>query len=148
MPLLIQPPRFSSAARDPGLVYTIIEPDPSEQIILQDLQTWGWRVTQHDFGDEEFIDALKLIEKDIKRRRRQTHAIAGELYGYNERPTLEDIWAKEAERMLGEDAYEAERRKVEMYVSAQASCNQVSICTGMFLTHLGPGFKRPIEPGR
>jgi hypothetical protein len=107
MPLLVQPPRYSAAPDHSSLIYTIIEPDQSEQIILQDLQTWGWRVTQHGFGDEDFIDALKQVEKDVKRRRRQTHVIAGELHGYNEGPTLEEVWAREAERMLGNSAYEA-----------------------------------------
>jgi hypothetical protein len=113
MPFLIQPASDSVAAEHPSLVHTLIEPDPSERLILQDLQAWGWRVTQHNFGDDEFIAALKQIEKDVKRRRRQTHAIAGELHGYHERPTLEDIWEHEAERMLGESAYRVYKQEIE-----------------------------------
>jgi hypothetical protein len=105
MPFVILPPLDTAAANNPSLIYTIIEPDTSEHSILQDLQAWDWRVTQHDFGDEGYIYALTQIERDIKERRRQSYAIAGELHGYNKRPTLEDVWEFEAERMLEEGAY-------------------------------------------
>jgi hypothetical protein len=104
MPFVIRPPLNSPAADDTSVIYTIIEPEPYERLILRDLQAWDWRVTRHDFGDEEFADALKKIEKDVKKRRRQTHAIRGELYGYHARPTLE-VWESEAERMLDQGAY-------------------------------------------
>jgi hypothetical protein len=106
MPFVIRPPLDSAAADNPSLTYTIIEPDPSEHSILRDLQSWDWRVTRYGFGDEDYIEASKQIERDIKKRRRQTHAIAGELYGYNERLTLEEVWEFEAERILEERAYE------------------------------------------
>jgi hypothetical protein len=105
MPFVIHPPLNSPAADDTSVIYTIIEPEPYERLIFRDLQAWGWRVTRHDFGDEEFADALKKIEKDVKKRRRQTHAIRGELYGYHARPILEQVWESEAERMLEQGAY-------------------------------------------
>jgi hypothetical protein len=148
MPFIVQPPQYSAVAGNPSLIYTIIEPDQTEEVMLQDLETWGWRVTEHSFGDEEFIDALKLIEKDTKRRRRQTHAVAGELHGYEERLTLENVWSKEADRMLGENAYEVGRKGVEMYVSAQIASNRLPTCSIILLTHPGTGFKRSTAPGR
>jgi hypothetical protein len=105
MPFVIRPPLDTAAANNPSLIYTIIEPDTSERSILQDLQAWDWRVTQYDFGDEDYTNALTQIERDIKKRRRQSYAIAGELHGYNKRPTLEEVWEFEAERMLEEAAY-------------------------------------------
>jgi hypothetical protein len=113
MPFIIQPPLRFATANDQRLIYTIIEPNQSECTNLQDLQGWGWRITRHHFGNEEFIEVFKQIEKDIERRRRQTHAIAGELHGYHERPTLMDSWAQEVERMLGERAYEEGKRTTE-----------------------------------
>jgi hypothetical protein len=106
MPFVIRPPLNSTAADDPSLIFTVVEPEPYERLILRDLKARYWRITRHGFGDDEFIDALKQIEKDIKKRRRQTHAIGGELYGYNARRTLEQIWELEAERMLNKEAYE------------------------------------------
>jgi hypothetical protein len=104
MPFVIRPPLDTAAANNPSLIYTI-EPDTTEHCILQDLQIWDWRKTQHDFGDEEYISALMQIERDTKKRRRQSYTIAGELYGYNARPTLEEVWAFEAEKKLKEEAY-------------------------------------------
>jgi len=49
------------------------------------------------------VQTLSAIEKDVKKRRRQTHAIAGELHGYRERMTLEGVWEMEAERALSGD---------------------------------------------
>jgi hypothetical protein len=106
MPFVIRPPLNSTAADDPSLIFTILEPEPYERLILRDLKAWYWRITRHGFGNDDFIDALKQIEKDIKKRRRQTHAIGGELYGYNARRTLEQVWELEAERMLNEETYE------------------------------------------
>jgi hypothetical protein len=106
MPFVIRPPLNSTAADDPSLIFTVVEPEPYERLILRDLKARYWRITRHGFGDDEFIDALKQIEKDIKKRRRQTYAIGGELYGYNARRTLEQIWELEAERMLNKEAYE------------------------------------------
>lgn len=113
MPFLIRPASDSAATEDPSLVHTLIEPDHNEQLILQDLQTCGWRITRHEFSDDDFVAALMHVEKDVKRRRRQTHAIAGELHGYRERPTLEDIWEYEVEGMLGESAYRVHKQKIE-----------------------------------
>jgi hypothetical protein len=109
MPFLIRPPQTSAEAEDPGCRYTLIEPDDSEWSMLRDMHKWGWIITRHDFGDDLFIDALKQIEEDIKRRRRHTHAIAGELIGYKARPTLEDLWYEEGEKMLNRQAYEEEK---------------------------------------
>jgi transposase len=105
MPFVIRPPLNSTAADDPSLTFTIIEPEPYERLILRDLKAWDWRIARHGFGDEDFITAMKQIEKDIKKRRRQTHAIGDELYGYNARRTLKQVWELEAERMLNEEAY-------------------------------------------
>jgi hypothetical protein len=105
MPFLVRPPPESAAADDPSLTYTVIEPDPGDRAILRDLKTWGWRVTRLDLSDEEFIDALKTVEKDAKRRRRQTHAVAGEVLGYYGRPSLDELWVTEAEKMLEGSAY-------------------------------------------
>lgn len=113
MPFLIRPASDSAAAEDPRLVYTLIEPDHEERLILQDLHDWGWCITQHEFGDDDYIAALKLIEKDVKKRRRQTHAIAGELHGYCERPSLDDIWKQEVDRMLCGSAYLTHKHEIE-----------------------------------
>jgi hypothetical protein len=99
------------------LTHAIINPDRNEEIILRDLQAWGWQITEYGFGDEEYIKVLKMMEKDVKKRRRQTHAIAGDLHGYHGRPTLVQIWESEAERMLQQSAYEAKDPEVEKYVS-------------------------------
>jgi hypothetical protein len=106
MPFVIRPPLNSTAVDDLGLTFTIIEPEPYERLILRGLKAWDWRIARYGFGDEDLITALKQIEKDIKKRRRQTHAIGGELYGYNARRTLEQVWELEAEGMLNEEAYE------------------------------------------
>lgn len=90
MPFLIRPPLHFPDATSTAPAYTLIEPDQNDRSILRDLRDWGWRITCHQFDDEDFIDALKQVERDAKKRRRQTHAIAGDLYGYNERPTLDD----------------------------------------------------------
>jgi hypothetical protein len=146
MPFVIRPPLNCPAADDTSVIYTIIEPEPYERLILRDLQAWDWRVTRHDFGDEEFADALKKIEKDFKKRRRQTHAIRGELYGYHARPTLEQVWESEAERMLDQGAYnkqqdprrsaviedeeEIRSYEAEKYVSDLPSFHQASLSYG------------------
>jgi hypothetical protein len=115
MPFVIRPPLLSTAASNPGLIYIIIEPDDSERIILRDLQIWGWNITRHGFGDENFIDALKRVERDTKRRRRHIQAVAGKLHGYNERLSLDALWCQEVDRMLFEDAYEEQpgRQRIE-----------------------------------
>ncbi|KAL5114795.1 hypothetical protein ACEQ8H_007288 [Pleosporales sp. CAS-2024a] len=102
MPFLVRPPMDSTEADDPGRTYIVIEPDHNERTILRDLQFWKWRITRHDFAEEEFIKTLTAIERDVKRRRRQLHAIAGDLHGYSERLTLEQVWEREAERALEE----------------------------------------------
>jgi hypothetical protein len=109
MPFLVRPPLDLAVAENLGCTYTLIEPDDSEWSMLQDMHQWGWHITRHNFGDEVFIDALKQIERDVKRRRRHTHAIGGELIGYQTRPTLEDLWYEEGEKMLEQRAYEEEK---------------------------------------
>lgn len=106
MPFLIRPRLHYIDADTPQLTYTIIEPDHNERTILRDLQEWGWYITRHDVDDEEFIEAMKSVKKDVKKRRRRTHVIGSELHGYQERLTLEDLWEIEAERALEEDAFD------------------------------------------
>jgi hypothetical protein len=103
MPFLIRPPLHTVEIDSPNLAHIVIEPDSNERTILHDLQAWGWRITRHDLNDAEFVHTLGAIERDVKRRRRQTHAIAGELHGYRERLTLEGVWEMEAERTLNDD---------------------------------------------
>lgn len=103
MPFLIRPPLHTIETDSPILAHIVIEPDHNERTILHDLRKWGWRITRHDFHDAEFVHTLGAIEKDVKKRRRQTHAIAGELHGYRERLTLEGVWEAEVERALSED---------------------------------------------
>jgi hypothetical protein len=110
MPFLIRPPPDSVEAENPGSTHTLLVPDESEWSMLRDLCQWGWRITRHDFGDDIFIDALKQTKKDTKRRRRHTHAIAGELLGYTEGPTLEDLWCEEGEKMHAKKAYEEQKK--------------------------------------
>lgn len=117
MPLLVRPPLEISASDDLSLTHAIIDPDRHEEIILRDMQAWGWQITEHGFGDEEYINALKTIENDVKRRRRQKHAIAGDLHGYHGQPTLAEIWESEAERMLQQSAYEVREPEIEKYVN-------------------------------
>jgi hypothetical protein len=117
MPLLVRSPLETSASDNLSLTHAIINPDRNEEIILRDLQACSWQITGHGFGDEEYIKALKMIEKDVKKRRHQTHAIAGDLHGYHGRPTLVQIWESEAERMLQQSAYEAKDPEIEKYVS-------------------------------
>ncbi|QRC97102.1 hypothetical protein JI435_140120, partial [Parastagonospora nodorum SN15] len=103
MPFLIRPPQHTTDPNNPIHAHIVIEPDSNERTILHDLQAWGWRITRHDFNDAEFVYTLGAMERDVKRRRRQTHAIAGELHGYRERLTLEGVWEMEAERVLTDD---------------------------------------------
>lgn len=130
MPFLIRPPLHSPEADDSSLVLTLIDPDHNDRSMLQDLKRWDWRITRHNFEDEEFIEALKEIEQDLKRRRRHSHTVGNDLVGYTARPTLEDLWHDEAEKKLMEEAYveekEEQRLKVEQeakgYVSASKLC--------------------------
>lgn len=126
MPFVIRPPLHSAVADDPSLTLTLVDPDHNDRAMLRDLQRWDWRVTRLNFDDEEFIEALVEVERDMKKRRRQTHAMDEDLVGYTPRPTLEDIWHDEAETKLMEEAYaeeQVERRlrieeEDEGYVSA------------------------------
>ncbi|KAF2031526.1 hypothetical protein EK21DRAFT_110896 [Setomelanomma holmii] len=105
MPFLVRPPASAAAADDILPTYAIMKPDAGERRILHDLVTWSWRVTQHDFDDVEFADALKELEKDARSKRRHAHAVAGELVGHNEKPSLDELWAAEARKMLEQAAY-------------------------------------------
>jgi len=126
MPFLIRPPPDSAAANNPSLTYTLLEPDQNERSMLRDLRDWGWRISRHDFSDEEFIAALTQVEKDKRKRRRHTHALGDDLFGYVERPELEDVWHEEAQRKYAERLWEEEGEErgdreeggKEMYVSA------------------------------
>ncbi|KAF2829315.1 hypothetical protein CC86DRAFT_437077 [Ophiobolus disseminans] len=103
MPFLIRPPLNSAAAEEHSLILTLIEPDKNDCSMLRDLRDWGWRISRHDFHDEEFIEALTQSERNAKQRRRHTRTVGNELYGYVEKPTLEDIWMEEApDRFLEE----------------------------------------------
>jgi hypothetical protein len=108
MPFLVRSPPEYAATDDYSLTYTIIEPDANDRTILRDLQHWGWLVSQHDFDDEDFIYALKGIEKDTRERRRNTHAVAGEMLSHRCKPRLEELWELEARRMLENTAYDEE----------------------------------------
>jgi hypothetical protein len=105
MPFLIRPPLDSVDADYSIQTYFVIEPDHNDRTVMRDLLSWGWRITRHDFSDKDFIQTMIAIDKDVKTRRRQTHAIAGELHGYCERLTLEQVWDREAERVLVEDPH-------------------------------------------
>lgn len=101
MPFIVAPPEDFEDA----LLLTVIDADHSEVDMLRDLRDWGWNIVRRDSQDPEFIDALAQIEKDIRRRRRRTHAIAGEITGYRERPTLEEVWEVEARKKQRESLW-------------------------------------------
>ncbi|KAH7068806.1 hypothetical protein BKA63DRAFT_569679 [Paraphoma chrysanthemicola] len=108
MPFLVRPPPEHAATDEYSHTYTIIEPDANDRTILRDLQHWGWLVSQHDFDDEDFIYALKGTEKDTRERKRNTHAVAGEMLSHRCKPTLEELWELEARRMLENTVYDEE----------------------------------------
>jgi hypothetical protein len=147
MPFLIRPPPESSIAEEPSYTLTLIDPDHNDRSILQDLKRWGWRIARHDFDDDEFIEALKQAEQDVKKQRRHAHAVGKDMVGYTPRPTLEDVWHDEAERMLLEEAYEHEKEErqgeAEMYVSAFATPDTCST-----VTYLGRNWLRHIDRTR
>jgi hypothetical protein len=147
MPFLIRPPPESSIAEEPSYTLTLIDPDHNDRSILQDLKRWGWRINRHDFDDDEFIEALKQAEQDLKKQRRHAHAVGKDMVGYTPRPTLEDVWHDEAERMLLEEAYEHEKEErqgeAEMYVSAFATPDTCST-----VTHRGRNWLRHIDRTR
>lgn len=108
MPFLIRPPLESTAATQ-DLVFTLFESDHNDRSMLRQLRDWGWRISRHEYHDEEFIEALTEEEKEVKERRRHSHA-AGDEGNYAEKPSLVDIWMEEAERALIEEEYEQEKQ--------------------------------------
>ena len=96
MPYLVQPPAQSIEACDPLLTYTLADPLPAEMSILEDLQKWGWQISVHFEDEEPYIDAGRKIEKAIKKMRRRTQMIYGDVVGDSPRLTLEEMWQREA----------------------------------------------------
>jgi hypothetical protein len=126
MPFLIRPPLnyFLDEPDDAQLTYTIIEPDDSERTILRDLQAWGWRITRHDFTDQVFIEGMTAIEKNMKKRRRQSHVVGDRLLGYEGRPTLEELWEREAEKAFEKDLNGVKQRDGMTYPDIQKVCGE------------------------
>lgn len=128
MPFLVRPPLHHTNANDHSLTVIVIDPDHNDRSMLQDLIRWDWRVTRQDFDDDEFIEALKDVEQDLKKRRRHTHTVGDDLVGYPPRPTLEDIWHEEAGEKLIEEAYEEEEEE-KREARAAESKGYVSVST-------------------
>ncbi|KAI4628313.1 hypothetical protein J4E80_002451 [Alternaria sp. BMP 0032] len=105
MPYLVQPPAQSIDACNPLLTYTLADPLPAEISILKDLQKWGWQVSVHFEDEEVYVDAVREIEKAIKKMRRRTQMIYGDVVGDSPRLTLEEMWQREATKKEEERQY-------------------------------------------
>jgi hypothetical protein len=88
--------------------------------MLRDLQDWGWQVKRYNRNHEEYVKALEQIDKDIKRRRRCTYALAGRVHGYQERPTLDEVWEAEGRKKYEESMWEVDNGEDHSVVSEVA----------------------------
>jgi len=111
MPYLVQPPAQSIDAYNPLLTYTLADPLPAEISILKDLQKWGWQISVHFEDEEIYIDAARETEKAIKKMRRRTQMIYGDVVGDSPRLTLEEMWQREATKKEEERQYDTKEKE-------------------------------------
>lgn len=64
--------------------------------------------------DTEYDDAVKEIERAIKRRRRRTRMIFGDIVGDGPRLTLQEVWEREAMARFTRDWYEIQEEVEEV----------------------------------
>jgi hypothetical protein len=107
MPFLIQPAAHSLDACNPLFTYFVTDLTPSELSIIDDLHNWGWEVTLCAENDSTYLEALQETYECIERRRRRVS-------GHSPRLTLEQVWEKEARKMMMKGLYEyGERNKFD-----------------------------------
>jgi len=111
MPYLVQPPAQSIETCNPLLTYTLADPLPAEMSILEDLQKWGWQISVHFEDEEPYIYAGRKIEKAIKKMRRRTQMIYGDVVGDSPRLTLEEMWQREATKKEEERRYDINEKE-------------------------------------
>lgn len=119
MPYLIQPPAHSIDTCNQPFTYTLADPTPSELSKIKDLQKWGWQVSLHSQDDEKCLAATKGIEKAIKKKRRRTQMVYGDMMGDGSRPTFEEVWEQESIKRSTQRLFETEAK--EMDISDQAT---------------------------
>jgi len=111
MPYLVQPPAQSIDTCNPLLTYTLADPLSAEISILKDLQKWGWQVSVHFEDEEPYIDAARETEKAIKKMRRRTQMMYGDVVGDSPRLTLEELWQREATKKEEERQHDIKEKE-------------------------------------
>jgi hypothetical protein len=110
MPYLIKPPVHSINSCNPLFTYTLTNSTPFELRKLKDLQDWGWEVSVHFHDDRDYLDAIRETDKAIKKRRRRTQMLYGDLVGDGPRLTLEEVYEREATKNTAQGLYETKER--------------------------------------
>ncbi|KAG9194437.1 hypothetical protein G6011_04472 [Alternaria panax] len=113
MPYLLQPSAHSDDACNPLLAYTLADPTPSELSKLQQLQDWGWKVSVHFHDDAEYLKAMAETEKAIKKRRRGTQMMYGNMVGDGPRLTFEEVWEPGSAKKITQGLSGMEREEEE-----------------------------------
>jgi hypothetical protein len=106
MAYLIQPPAQSVDACNPLFTYSIEGTTRSEKAMILDFQDWGWEVSLHRPNDPVYLEAMADLDRAIKKRRRRTQLVFGDVVNDASRLTLEEIWEGEAMRRLKAGLYD------------------------------------------
>ncbi|KAH9881858.1 hypothetical protein J1614_001029 [Plenodomus biglobosus] len=149
MPYIIRPPPTSAEANNSLYTYIIQTADVEISAMIHDLHAWGWLVSQHGADDQAYTTTLRAIDKAIKKRRRRTHMVYGDMIGEAAPPTLIEVWERHARRVgsgnidgVEDDAvkgYDDDENKEE----EQEKCEQASHAINTVSSH--PDEKDPVD---
>lgn len=148
MPYIIRPPPTSAEANNPLYTYVIQTADVEMSAMIHNLHAWGWLVSQHGADDQVYTTTRRAIDKAMKKQRRRTHMVYGDMIGEAAPPTLTEVWERQARRVgsgnldgVEDDAFKGydDDGKEEK----EEECEQASHAVNTVSSH--PGDKDPVN---
>ncbi|KAF9739475.1 hypothetical protein PMIN06_001082 [Paraphaeosphaeria minitans] len=98
MPYLLHPPEASETSKP---TYAVSHSDAVDEIILQDLRRWGWRVEETTSNDPKWLAARQEYHKRME----------GEGESEENKPSLWNYWRKEDARRVALENDESRARR-------------------------------------